>query len=514
MQRYTIFIVANLLIISANIRSQEPSVREQSVQGMTEQEERQTEIKLLTLNEVIEIAKEQSLMALMSRHQFRNSYWEFRTHKARFRPGLTLEATAPSFNNTIESVTQPDGSEKFVSRSNMRTALDLQLSQNIGFTGGRIFASSELQRNDNFGQEPPTSFLAYPVTVGLVQPLNGYNEFKWDRKIEPMKYEEAKLDYINALERVSRFAVERFFDLTLAQINLEIAQKNYANTDTLYQIAKGRYQLGTIAENELLQMELSFLNAGTALNEATIDLELRKSRLRSFLGFNERISVELVLPREIPGFEMEYRQALAEAQANNPEILSLERQLLEAEQAVAEARSQKGLQADLFAQFGLSQVSEQSLPDAYRNPLNQQRVQVGLQIPILDWGLGRGQFRMAQSAQEVIRTDVRQSQIEFNENVFLQVMQFNLQDDQVAIAAKADTIADLRYEVTKQRFLIGKIDVLDLNVALEEKDVARRGYVQALRNYWDYYYNLRGLTLYDWERGVKLSEDFDELLIQ
>ena len=139
---------------------------------------------------------------------------------------------------------------------------------------------------------------------------------------------------------------------------------------------------------------------------------------------------------------------------------------------------------------------------------------MGVQIPLLDWGLGRGQYRMAQSAEEVVKTNVQQSQVDFDENIFLQVMQFNLQDDQVAIAFKADAIADLRYEVTKQRFLIGKIDVLDLNVALEEKDVARRGYVQALRNFWDYYYDLRGLTLYDWQKGIKLSEDFDELLLK
>jgi outer membrane protein TolC len=480
--------------------------------SMGVQSQTETQARVLTLREVIELAREQSLMALMSRHQFRSSYWEYRTHIARFRPGLTLSATLPSLNNTMESVTQPDGSEKFVSRSTMQNSLDLQLNQNIGLTGGRVFVSSELQRIDNFSQEQPTSYLAYPVTIGFSQPLNGYNSLKWDRKIEPMKYEEAKRQYVNALERVSQRAVGYFFDLALAQINLEIARKNYANTDTLYQIAQGRYQLGTIAENELLQMELSFLNAGTALNEATIDLELRRSRLRSFLGFKEGVSIELTLPREVPAIEMNYNRALAEAQANNPEILDLERQLLDAERQVAQAKSEKGLQADLFAQFGLSQNAE-SFNEAYQNPINQQRVQVGLQIPILDWGLGRGQYRMAQSAEEVVKTDVQQSQIDFNENVFLQVMQFNLQDDQVDIASKADTIADLRYEVSKQRFLIGKIDVLDLNVALEEKDVARRAYVQSLRNYWDYYYNLRGLTMYDWEKGIKLTEDFDELLM-
>ena len=472
-----------------------------------------TEHKVLALPEVIQVAREQSLMGLMARHRFRSSYWEYRTYKARIRPGLSLEATLPSLNNTMESVTQPDGSEKFVTRSNMQTSLDLQLNQNIGLTGGRIFVSSQLQRNDNFGEDPPTTYLAYPVTIGFFQPINGYNELKWERKIEPMKYEEAKLEYINSMEMVSKRAVGYFFDLALAQINLEIALKNRANTDTLYQIAKGRYQLGTIGEDELLQMEYSYLISGKDLNEANIDLALRKSRLRSFLGFNERVNLELTLPREVPDLDLEYSRTLSEAKANNPEILNMERQLLEAEMQVAEARSQKGIRADLFAQFGLSQFSEE-LRSAYQNPLNQQRVEVGVQVPILDWGLGRGQYRMAQSAEEVIKTNVQQSQIDFDENIFLQVMQFNLQDDQVAIASKADTIADLRYEVSKRRFLIGKIDVLDLNVALEEKDVARRGYVQALRNYWDYYYNLRGLTLYDWQRDIKLVEDFEELLLK
>ncbi len=471
----------------------------------------EVEVKTLTLSEVIEVAHEQSLMALMSRHQFRSSYWEFRSYQASTRPGLTLEGTLPSLTMATESVIQPDGTEEFVDRSFMNTSLDLQLNQNIPLTGGSVFVSSMLRRNDNFGEEPPTSFLSYPVVIGVMQPINGYNEFKWDRKIEPMKYEAAKLQYLNTMERVSQQSVRYFFDLALAQINLEVALKNMANSDTLYQIATGRYQLGTIAENDLLDMELSRLNSETSLNEATIDLELRKSRLRSFLGFNETVSLELILPRDVPDIRIDYERALEEATTNNPEIIQMEQQLLEAERAVAEARSQKGIRGDLFAQFGLSGVDE-NLSSAYTNLERQQRVELGVRVPILDWGQGKGRYRMAQSAQEVVKMDVSQSMIDFNENIFLQVMQFNLQDDQVRIATKADTIADLRYEVTKQRFLIGKIDVLNLNSALDDKDIARRGYVEALRNYWNYYYDLRGITLFDWQKGVKLSEDFDELL--
>jgi outer membrane protein TolC len=271
--------------------------------------------------------------------------------------------------------------------------------------------------------------------------------------------------------------------------------------------------LGTIAENELLNMELGFLNAGTALNAANIDLEVKKFRLRSFLGYNEMVDIELILPNEIPEVKIDMGRALQEANANNPEVLAMQRRLLEAEQEVARARSQKGLQANLFALYGLTQTAE-DLGNVYVDPNDQQRLRVGFEVPILDWGLGKGRYRMAQSAEEVVKTNVIQSRSDFEQQVFLQVMQFNLQDDQLLIASKSDTIAEKRYEVTKQRFLIGRIDVLELNDALEAKDIARRGYVQALRNYWDYFYSLRILTLYDWLNDEKLEQDFNEVLLR
>jgi len=87
-----------------------------------------------------------------------------------------------------------------------------------------------------------------------------------------------------------------------------------------------------------------------------------------------------------------------------------------------------------------------------------------------------------------------------------------MQDDQVVISAKSDTIGQKRYDVTKQRFLIGKIDVLNLNDALKEKDSAKRGYISSLRDYWNSFYTLRQLTLYDFVNNQSLSEEFDKLI--
>ncbi|MGM0407947.1 MAG: TolC family protein, partial [Bacteroidota bacterium] len=333
----------------------------------------------------------------------------------------------------------------------------------------------------------------------------------WQKKIEPLKYEEAKKEYITSLENVSLKAVNYFFDLALAQQNLQVAKINYSNADTLYQIAEGRYNIGTIAENELMQMELSLLNAGSDLNAAKVDLEIKKFQLRSFLGFNEKVDLNLIIPKEIPELTVGVEDALEKANENNPDIISFERQLIEAERNVAKAKSEKGIQADLFASIGYTQQSPE-FSDVYVNPQDQQRFTFGLDVPILDWGLGRGRYKMAQSSHEVIKTTVEQAKTDFVQSVYLNVMQFNLQDDQVLIAAKSDTIAQKRYDMTKQRFLIGKVDVLDLNVALSEKDGAKTNYIAALRKYWSNYYTLRRITLYDYLKEKPLDADFDQLI--
>jgi outer membrane protein TolC len=470
--------------------------------------------KRLKLEEVISIAQDQSLQAILAKHRFRGSYWQYRTFKAKYLPHLSLSSTLFNFDRSIKQNMSYENSE-WVERIGESKSLNssgrLDLSQNIGLTGGSIFLSSQLARNDRLQGDSLVRFVSSPVSIGFRQPINGYNELHWEKKIEPKIYEEAMKQYIDAMEGVSARAVNYFFDLALAQMNLEISEINYSNTDTLYKIAVGRFNMGTIAENELLQLELSHLNAGANFNSASIDLEVNKFQLRSFLGFNEKVDLELIMPTNVPALEIDVMRALEEAKKNNPDIIGLERQLLEAERDVAVARSEKGLNATLYASFGLTKEAP-DINGAYLNPKDQQQVQVGIELPIIDWGLNRGKFKMAQSNQQVVMTSVQQEKVDFEQQVLLSAMQFNLQDDQLIIAAKADTVASYRYEVAKRRFLIGKIDVLDLNVALEEKDVSRRGYIAALREFWSYYFNIRRLTLYDFIGNKPLTASFEELL--
>ena len=466
-------------------------------------------VEELTFKEVMQLAREQSPDAIMAKHQFRANYWEFRTYKAEFRPSVKFYSTFPNLNRSYNEFSDSTGSY-YVKLNKNTTNLNMDIVQNVPFTGGQLSVTTDLSRLDNL-EDNVYSYSSTPISISYSQPVLFYNEYKWQKKIEPLKYEESKKEYVSSLEDVSLKTVEYFFDLALAQQNLQVAELNYSNADTLYQIATGRYNIGTIAENELMQMELSLLNAGSSLNAAKVDLEIKKFRLRSFLGFNEKVDLKLIIPREIPELTVDVAQALQIAQENNPDIVGYERQLIEAERDVAKAKSGKGLQADLYASVGYTQQAG-DLSNVYVNPQDQQSLTVGLEIPLLDWGLGRGKYKMAQSSQEVIKTTVEQARTDFVQNVYLNVMQFNLQDDQLMIAAKSDTIAQKRYDMTKQRFLIGKVDVLDLNVALSEKDEAKSNYIAALRKYWSNFYTLRKITLYDFIKDEPLYTDFDKLI--
>ncbi|MFP4047267.1 MAG: TolC family protein, partial [Bacteroidales bacterium] len=341
--------------------------------------------KKYSLDDVIQLAREQSLDAMVAKHRFRSSYWQHRSFKAKYLPDVSLQAEFPQFNRAIKNYQNPDGSYSYIEDNVNTTSLNLSMYQNVGLTGGQLFVNTELQRVDEFGDEREYSYLSRPVNIGYRQPMVFYNEYKWEKEIENLQYEEAKKEYLASMEETTIKTVNYFFDLVLAQKNLEIAETNYENADTLYKISQERFEIGTIAENELMQMELSFLNAGSNLNEAKIDLEAAKIKLRSFLGFNENVDISLIPPSDVPEIDIKVQEAVEMAKENNPEMLSYEKQILQAERDVAEAKAEKGIKANLFASFGLTQQAG-GFENVYENPQNQQSINVGLEIPILDWG--------------------------------------------------------------------------------------------------------------------------------
>lgn len=477
----------------------------------------QEETRTLTLGDAIEIARLQSPDALMAKHRFRSKYWQYKSFKASYLPYLTLRGNIPDFDQSIKKIDAVGGSVYDAQTSSI-VDVGLSLTQRIGLTGGTVSLNSNLARLDNF-QDSVTSFQysSTLINVAYSQPLFQYNAYKWERKIEPMIYKEAKKEYLENMEQVSVTATNYFFNLLLTQIEERIAIINQANYDTLYKIAQGRFNMGNIAENELLQLELQFLRANSEVQEAQLSLDNELFRFKSFLRIKDETDIELRIPDDINPFIVSTMLAVEQARYNSSEAISFERQLIEAASEVAYAKQNERFDANLYAVYGLTNNPDpynpvQEIGDLAKNPIDQRRFGLGITVPILDWGVARGKIKMAQSKQEIVRTTVEQDQIDFDQEVFLLVNRFNMQHNQVVIAAKADTVAQKGYEVTKARYLIGKITITDLNIAQTESDRSKSSYINTLRMYWSNYYNLRRLTLYDFENERSIEVDHDELL--
>lgn len=463
----------------------------------------------LTLQQTIRHAQEQSPDAQSARHSFRSSYWNYRYYRANYLPNLTLTST-PYLDRAINKVTLGDGSVKFVEQNLLSTNLTLSLTQNVPWTGGTFFVETSAQRIDLFSDNSH-SYQTSPVNIGYTQSLFGYNSLKWDRRIEPVRYREARKRYAETLELVAAAATQKFFALATAQSNYEIACTNYANADTLYIYARGRYDIGTISENEMLQLEINKLTEETNRMNARIEVDNAMQELRSYLGIQQDVDLKVRIEDFVPDLQIDLNEALLLAAQNSPDIENMQRRRLESESAVAQARANAGLKADIYLRFGLTQTADR-WKNAWRNPMDQQYVSLSVSLPILDWGRGKGQVRVAKSNRDLVQTQVEQDKTDFDLNIRKLVKQFNLQAQRVHIAARTDTTAQRRADVARRLYLLGQSTILDLNASITEKDSARRNYVTALYDYWSLYYTLRSLTLYDFRQDQPLEEDLERLI--
>nr|WP_255478562.1 TolC family protein [Rufibacter sp. XAAS-G3-1] len=460
----------------------------------------------MDLTEVIKMAREQSPSYQQALTQLENRTWQYQNYKSNYLPQLTLHATLPDYTKSINPIVQPNGSIEFRKQHISTSYTELALSQNIGLTGGVISINSNLKRIDDFllpSHLNGHSYSSTPAVITLNQPLFRHNSLKWDRKTEPLRFEEAKRNFWEEMERIAIRTSDLYFTQLQSQISFDIAQKNVANNDTLFKIAQTRFYNAKISVNELLQLELSLLNSRQSLEQAKLDIETSTIRLKSYLGITDDRPIRLATPDAIPQFEVDETFALKQAHENRSRMLGLKREEIEAERGLDWAEKDTGLNANLFLQYGLVQQST-DLTESYQDPSEQQRVSIGLSVPIMDWGRTKSRVGTARANLKYVKGNLEQQRASFDQDVYLQVKRFKMLREQMKLAQQANGLAERRFLGAKDRYLNGKIGFLDLNQASTERDSARRSYVSSLRNFWDSYYNIRLQTLYDFETNQPL----------
>ena len=178
----------------------------------------------ITLAEAIALARTQSVDAAVALNELKTAYWEYRTFRADLLPEINFTGTLPNYNKSYSTYQNSDGSYSFVRNNTLGLSGALSIDQNIWFTGGKLSLASSLDYIKQLGSGGDKQFMSVPVSG---------NSLKWKRRIEPVRYAEAKAAFISATEQVTMKTITYFFELLLAKEALVTAQQNKANSDLL-----------------------------------------------------------------------------------------------------------------------------------------------------------------------------------------------------------------------------------------------------------------------------------------
>ena len=462
------------------------------------------EKKELTLQQCIDLARKNGPNVKMAKNTFRNRTFMYRSFNSGLLPQITLTGTVPDFSRAIVPVIQPDGTTQYVPQSQANSMMTLSLNQPLIPTGATIFASSSLSRTDIVGTDNSTLWRSSPFVIGIRQPLFQLNTLWWDNQANELMNTEAEKKFNENMEDAAIDVTQKFFDVYVAQMRVGNADLNVTINDTLLTISRGRYEVGKIDENDLLQGELALANAQTSFSNDKLDYKIALRTLTTSLGMNDDELQGIIPPTELPEVHVTTAQATEQAHQNRSDLVDYELQKQNAERNLRSQELMNGFNATVTASFGYNQTSP-AFGDVYHNLLNQEAARLDLSVPLLQWGKGSNAIGAAKEDLYRIETSIDLQKKSFDQDIESQVERFLRNQQQLKLSMKADTIAQKQYTLAKNRYLIGKFDVTKLLLSQDAKDKAREDLIITEQNYWLSYYRLRRLTLFDFETGRPIN---------
>lgn len=463
----------------------------------------------LDLQSVIRLASDSSLTAFRIKNMYLASYWNYRSFKAERLPSLTLNMNPTTYYRSLVSRYDSNSDMDIYreQRSYSATAY-LSLTQNFDPIGGSFYVETGLDFLRNFGAVSYNQFSAVPIIIGYRHSMFGFNEFKWDKKIEPLKFEKAKLEYLYNAESIASLAVGYFFTLAQAQSQYKLAKEQAVSCDSLYAIGERKYKIAAITKSDLLSLRLDVVNANNAITSAEVDMKRAALSLNSFLGMDRDTEITILLPGA-PSLQYIDAQLALEMMHRNSYLIQEKMQMVaEAEKQLDKVRKGTRFNASVNASVGFNQQSER-LKDAYSDPMRKDIVSLSLTIPLLDWGVGRGQRNNAINNLNVARIDAEQKLMELEQDVLVTIDELQSRINLISSAEEALILADQVYRENKIRFQNGTCDITALSQSQQRLLNAQNGFIESMRNYWVCYYDLRRQTLYDFQTGKSLSDIFD-----
>ena len=352
----------------------------------------------LSLSKVIDTLSFDAPDALMQRLRFENELLQFENYKKGFLPAVSLSMSPLSFNRSIVKLQQAtDGQYNYVEDYSSSSSTGLSVQQKIPFTGGTLSASSSLNYLSELSLNRH-SFSASPFSLSYSQQLFGSGRtMRMEKTIEYKKNEENIKEYCMAVSGIQQKALTLFMDAFQASLEKTLSASNRAATDSLFRMAKVRYENRRITESDFKQLELQTVNNEYMEENAAKNFDDAVRTLTTFLGVSNNNRKTVI---ETPVFNLPL-QVYPEnvkfyIRKNNPAMLNKEIRRLEAEKNLYTSELQNKFNANINMSYGTNKYA-QHLADVYSAPSRQQAVSVSFSIPFSMWGINRNNALIAKN---------------------------------------------------------------------------------------------------------------------
>lgn len=450
---------------------------------------------LLTLEKALEIAEINSPDIRHSRLNLQRYEESLNAQHASYKSKLALSVTPLFYSHDREFnefYSQWNTSETF------RSSGAFTISQPIKFTDGILTISDRLSFQNSYSEFSDETNQAFSNNLYLQfdQPLFTYNRAKMQLDELELDFENAALSYSIQKLSIEKNVTQSFYNVYDYQMSLMIAEEEYKNQQTSYEIIKNKVEGGLSAMEELYQADLNLMTSKSNLQNQQVALENAKDAFKQLIGLSLFEEIAVLADVSVPEVSVDMQKAIDHALANRMELRQREIDIENSQFELIRTAAMNEFKGNVSVAVGLF-GDDEKLQNIYSSPTDNQQVSVSFQIPIWDWGEKKARLKAAEASMQSQQLYMEDE----NNNIIINIRTIyrNLQNllTQIEIADQNQKNAQLTYEINLERYRNGDLTSMDLSLFQNQLSEKKMAYSRSLINYKIELLNLKIQSLWD-----------------
>jgi len=466
---------------------------------------------VLSLEQALDIANENSPAIKKVLLNLERSQLLLNAQKAALKSNFSLSLNPLLYNQTRSF-------NELISDWNTNNSLStggtFTVAQPITLTDGTISLNNSFGWQDSYSEysDKETKTFSNNLYLSFNQPLFTYNRTKLTLKELELDLENTRLSYAMQKLSLERSVSQAFYSVFQRQMDLQISQEEFANTDRSFTIIRNKVEGGLLAREELYQAELNLATSQSDVENKKVALENAKDAFKQLIGVSLYEEIMILADVSVSTVDVDMQQALDYGLAQRMELRQREINIENSQFNLIQTSALNEFKGNMALSVGII-GDNQDFGRVYESPTSNPRVSLSFQIPLYDWGEKKSRVKASEASLKSSELDLEDEK----NNIIITIRQVirNLQnyEDQIEIARQREQNAQLTYNINEEKYKNGDITGLDFNLIQSQLSSAKTSYSNSLISYKLELLNLKIQSLWDFENNSSyIPDEFNDLI--